>query len=332
MKSRILSLSPSFSKFENILPDELIQTQLKEELEITRDELKKIIKEDQENIKNLCLQQNRIIPFSDFHKPDFVVKMAFYTKQDMSPYDHLLFNYAHWIMCLVTLEVLTYGVIDMSITLKAYYNDYVNGDRPKQKTSFINFVSAYQDLFGSLINIRNVIEQYHDFYVRTCNEIDPNNKEQAIYAYKSDTDHHQLLVAVKGLLLHGNLGRSAAFAVLRSVLEIFITRKLFDPKNSQKYQNNKIEFPKKIIPSPNFICEIIDRLQLGSYFKTDSIKRLYTWQSIVAHRGLLSEEYLTWFVYYIITNEIIVSFNNNLKQYGDQILDEFQNLGFIKIV
>lgn len=147
-----------------------------------------------------------------------------------------------------------------------------------------------------------------------------------------DTDHHQLLAAVKELLLHGNRGRSAGFAVLRSVLEVFITRKLFDPKNSQKYWDNKIEFPRNVIPSPNLLCEIIDKLQLGSYFKTDSIKRLYTWQSIVAHRGLLSEEYLTWFVYYIITNEIVVSFNNNLKQYGDQILEELHKVGLIKIV
>ena len=89
MKSRILSLCPSYSNFENILPDELIQAQLKEELEIARDELKRIIKEDHENIQNLCTQQNRIITFSDFHNPDFVVKMAFYPKGDTSSYDHL---------------------------------------------------------------------------------------------------------------------------------------------------------------------------------------------------------------------------------------------------
>lgn len=126
MKSRILSLSPSYSKFENILPDELIQTQLKEELEIARDELKRIIKEDQGNIKNLCLQQNIIIPFSDFHKPDFIVKMAFYAKGDTSSYDHRLFNYAHWTMCLVTLEVLTYNAINMSTELKTYYSVITN--------------------------------------------------------------------------------------------------------------------------------------------------------------------------------------------------------------
>jgi hypothetical protein len=330
MKSRILSISSSYSKFENILPDELIQTQLKEELELARDELKQIIKEDQENIKNLCLQQNKTILFDEFRKPDYIIKMAFYTENDT--YDHLLFNYAHWTMSLVTLEILTYNAINMSTELKTYYTDYTNGDRTKQKTTFINFVRAYQDFFGFLINIRSTIEQYYDSYVRTCNEIDPNNKEQTIYAYKSDSDHSQLLAAVKELLLHGNRGRLAGFAVLRSAIEIFITRKLFDPKNSQKYQNNVIKFPAKDIPTIRSICNRIDKLNLGSYFKTDSVMRLYDWQSIVAHRGLLSEEYLTWFVYYHIANEIITSFNNNSEQYGDQILDELQSVGLIKVV
>ena len=112
MKSRILSLSPSYSKFENILPDELIQTHLEKELELARDELKEIIKEDQENIKNLCIQQNKTIPFSDFINPNYIIKMAFYAENDI--YDHLLFNYAHWTMCLVTLEALTYNVINIS--------------------------------------------------------------------------------------------------------------------------------------------------------------------------------------------------------------------------
>jgi hypothetical protein len=60
--------------------------------------------------------------------------------------------------------------------------------------------------------------------------------------------------------------------------------------------------------------------------------RLYDWQSIVAHRGLLSEEYLTWFAYYHIANEIITSFNNNSEKYGDQILDELQRVGLIRVV
>jgi hypothetical protein len=79
--------------------------------------------------------------------------MAIYAENDT--YDHLLFNYAHWTMCLGTLEVLSYNAISMSTEQKTYYTDYVNGDRSKQKTKFIFFVRAYQDFFGFLINIHN---------------------------------------------------------------------------------------------------------------------------------------------------------------------------------
>jgi hypothetical protein len=134
------------------------------------------------------------------------------------------------------------------------------------------------------------------------------------------------------LLLRGNWGRLAGFALLRSALEIFITGKLFDPKNSKKYHNNEITFPSKEIPTLKAICGRIDLLQLGTYFKTDIIRRLYDWQSIVAHRGLLSEEYLIWFVSFVAVREVIVSFNINLDQYGDQILDELHKAGQIRIV
>ena len=150
--------------------------------------------------------------------------MAFYAENDIC--DHLLFNYAHWTMCLVTLEALTYNVINISTELGTYYVDYANGDRIKQKTKFIFFVREYQDFFGFLINIRNTIEQYHDFYVRTCNEIDPNNKEQTIYAYKSDIDHHQLLAAVKELLFYGNRGRLSGFALFKICIRSLYYKKI----------------------------------------------------------------------------------------------------------
>lgn len=66
MKSRILSISPSYRKFEGILPDNLIETELKKALETARDEIKRIIEEDSENIKNLSVKQNKTILFDEF--------------------------------------------------------------------------------------------------------------------------------------------------------------------------------------------------------------------------------------------------------------------------
>ncbi|MFZ0655235.1 MAG: hypothetical protein WAM19_01165, partial [Nitrososphaeraceae archaeon] len=97
------------------------------------------------------------------------------------------------------------------------------------------------------------------------------------------------------------------------------------------YSNNQIIFPEKGIPSLKAIWKRIEKLHLERYFKTDSLKRLYAWQSIVAHRGNLAEEYLIWFVYYHTTIEIIGAFKANLRHYRDQILDELLKDGLILI-
>lgn len=65
--------------------------------------------------------------------------------------------------------------------------------------------------------------------------------------------------------------------------------------------------------------------------QTESLKRLYAWQSIVAHRGNLAEEYLVWFVYYHTTIEITGAFKANLRHYGDQILEELLKDGLILV-
>ena len=79
------------------------------------------------------------------------------------------------------------------------------------------------------------------------------------------------------------VGRLVGFPLLRSALEIFITRELFNTNKSSKYSSNQVIFLKKDIPSPKSIINIIERLNLERFFKTDSLRRLYDWQSIVTH-------------------------------------------------
>ena len=331
MHSKIQNITPYYSKFENILPDELIYIEITEELGRARNEINKIIEEDLREIKDLTIRQNKSIAFNEFSKPASIIRMAFYIEDDPS-YDDVSFYYAHWTMSFSTLQSLAQSAINMSTELKTYYNNYLNAKhRQEKRIAFNRFIRAYQEFYGYLISIRNTITQYYDLFVQTCNKIDPNNKEQTLIAYKSDIGHDQLLAATKELLLHGNWGRLAGFALLRSAVEIFITRELFDPKKSKKYSNNQIIFPGKDIPSLKAIWKRIEKLHLERYFKTDSLKRLYAWQSNVAHRGNLAEEYLIWFVYYHTTIEIIGAFKANLRHYRDQILDELLKDGLILI-
>ena len=118
-----------------------------------------------------------------------------------------------------------------------------------------------------------------------CSEIDPNNKEEMLSQYHqsdTETDYLQLLVAIKKLLSHGNIGRLVGFPLLKSALEVFITREIFDTKKSSKY--SKVILLKKDTPSSKTIIRIIEKLNLERFFKTDSLRRLYDWQNVSTHK------------------------------------------------
>jgi hypothetical protein len=330
MKSKIQSVRPRYTKFENILPDELNHTEITRELEEAKNAINNIIEEDLRNIKSLSSSQNKAIPFNEFLKPPSIIKAAFYIDGDSSE-DMASFHYAHWIIGLSTLRSLAKNILDVSKELKTAYATYMNPTTEEKGRLFNHFVSAYQDFHGYLINIFNVITQYYDLFIETCNEIDPNNNEQSIIAYKSDITYFELLAGTKELLLHGNVGRLVGFPLIRSALEVFITREVFNTSKSSKYRNNQIIFLKKRITSVNTIIKVIEKLNLERFFQTNSLRRLYDWQSIVIHRGIRTDEYLLWFICERTALEILAAFNANLKHYRDQILEELQNENEIQI-
>jgi len=125
MHSKIQNITPYYSKFENILPDELIYIEITEELDRARNEVNKIIEQDLREIKDLTIRQNKSIAFNEFSKPASIIRMAFYLEDDPS-YDDVSFYYAHWTMSFSTLQSLVQSAINMSTELKTYYKSYLN--------------------------------------------------------------------------------------------------------------------------------------------------------------------------------------------------------------
>lgn len=332
MNSRIQNLTPRYAKFENVLPDKLNYIQITEELEEARNEIDNIIEEDLRNVKSLSNNQNKEIPFNQFLKPPSIIKAAFYLENDRSQ-DPILFYYAQWTMSLSALRSLAQSIIEMSRELKTSYANYMNATVTYDKgIEFNHFVSAYHDFNGYLASIYNIIKQYNDLFVRVCNEINANNREEeTLSQYQSDTDYRQMLAAIKDLLLHRNMINVVGFPFLISALEVFITREIFNTKKSSKYGDHKVIFLKKDIPSPKTIIRIIEKLNLDRFFKTDSLRRLYDWQNIIIQRGIRTDDYLLWFVYERTALEILAAFNANLKHYRDHILEELQNEEEIQI-
>jgi hypothetical protein len=143
-------------------------------------------------------------------------------------------------MSVSTLQSHPKNVIDISKELKTVYTTYMDPKTEEKAKVFNHFVRSYHDFHGYLLNILNAITQYYDLFVQACNEIDPNNNEQSIIAYKSDISHFELLAATKELLLHGNVGRLVGFPLIRSALELFITRQVINLvySNSVFYSNS----------------------------------------------------------------------------------------------
>ena len=123
---------PYFSKFENILPDELTDIEIAEELSRARNEINKIIEEDLRKIKDLTIRQNKSIAFNEFTKPASIIRMALYIEGDPS-YDDVSFYFAHWTMSFSTLRSLAHSVIDISTELKTYYNNYLKANSQTQR-------------------------------------------------------------------------------------------------------------------------------------------------------------------------------------------------------
>jgi hypothetical protein len=77
MHSEIQRIIPYYSKFENILPEELAEVEITEVLGRARNELNKIIEEDLKKIKDLTFRLNKSIAFNEFTKPPSLIRMAF---------------------------------------------------------------------------------------------------------------------------------------------------------------------------------------------------------------------------------------------------------------
>ena len=169
------------------------------------------------------------------------------------------------------------------------------------------WTGRYLQFNGYMISIHEIISDYHDMLEELCKKIDPTYRKARIYAWHSDIGSGDMLSAVEELLLKGNRGRLTGFPLIRSAMEIVITRNILDIKKSSKFKDKRIDFKKKI-PDIMSICNIIDNNKMGGTFDTDSIRRLYTWTSKVSHAGYRVPEAMLWYVLFFTNGHVIPRF------------------------
>lgn len=238
LASGIQDLIPKYDKFDHVLPEEMDVIDF-QELGLIRAEFKRINEEDTCTIKKLALKNNVEIEFEKFRRPYYIIKMILPKKprrrnEVEEVLEEIPLHFGHWYISCFTLDVLTKNIINLPPELIKFHKIYVNPDTPlaEKKTNFALFVRTCMDLQGYLINIKQTIYDYYDWFVKTCNKIDPDNNELPYHMFKSDEGPGEYAAAVKELILLGNRGRLTGFPLIRSMMDVAMTRSLFNLNES----------------------------------------------------------------------------------------------------
>lgn len=319
MLTRILDIMPDYSGFELPLPEELTDGRVSI-LKNARERFNEIQKSDLSTIKEILqripIKKNKGIKFEKFkNDPHYVIKMGFENRNEKAG-SSPSFHYAHWYMSKAVIDEISAILVALYGKLLEYHKGTVNDSN--NRINYFNYIRAYQDFYGYIISMRQLIDQYHDNFVILCKSIDPTIKENTIIAFTSDTFTFEFFQATRELLLRGNEGRLAGFPLLRSAAEVGVFGALFDLRDSNEFSNKSI-VQKEIIHLDD-ICRIIENKNLNQ-FPIDTLRRLYDWQSKVSHKGFRTKEYVLWYVYYYVGG-IISSFSSHLRQTNDIILEE----------
>lgn len=256
---------------------------------------------------------------------NYVIKKGF--QNDGETENEISFYYAHWYMAKKTVEYLadmllkSFDGLAKEIGKVREYEENKSFNKPH----YILYLRTYYNFHGYVQNIRAVLLQYNDLYVRLVTLLDNTYQERPITIFQSSTNTRELYYGVEDLLLRGNWGRLTGFSLLRSATEINILQRLFDLRESRTYKD--YELLDKI--HVDDVCEVIENLRLNN-FQVDTLKRLYDWQSKFIHSGIRMNEYLIWFVY-LYSGGLINQFYFHITPNQDNILRKLEEKGKIKL-
>jgi hypothetical protein len=200
--------------------------------------------------------------------------------------------------------------------------------------AFIQLTRTYHDFFGCAVNIQDVVVDYEevfDFLVRRIRDL---NHPFQPRRFTSDISHTELLAGVRDLLLRGNFGRFTPPPLLRSALEVIISRTLLDPNYSGNYRGHTVEVQRGF--QMLHILDAADRFNYPFSISTEAVRRMYEWGNISTHRAWRMRHSEIWYLLVVIqqiTHQgVVVIPDNQVSQAWDNILDELIARGVIRIV
>jgi hypothetical protein len=323
MSSKIVNLKETYGKFTELLPEELVSDMIEKELRSNNSKLIQIFEEDLGFVKELLAKHNINIPFEKFPNYVYTIRKAFFLEKEQIKRTNELIKrmLAQWWICKEVLSYLSKYITKELLSVKQYFNDYTGYqlEASKKRVAFIWLTRSYQNFIGYVVNILDIIDEYIDAFDRVCKEIDKNYKV-TIERHVSAISIHELDYGAKELLLRGNNGRFTAFPLVRSLIEVMVTRKLLNPRCSVKYKSSHI------LPLRGFdIRELMKKMNVGSTCQRDSVERIYDWASISLHRAIRMPHSGIWYSL-LFTETILSNMLNNIQRVGPQLDSFLENL------
>lgn len=333
--SKIKELQPKYRKYSEVLPEELHDQSVKDELSNNKLELIKIFDEDINFFHNLIQKSRERIDLRQFENSDaYLIRRGFLQRDEhLTGIQHVKYFVSHLFMCKSTLLFLADKLLDTLSIFNEYFSKSTSTSQRDKRIVFINMIREYQNLMGLIVNIIDVIEEYKEIFNVLWKELDPQYVDDGSRRFISDIIHNELIEGSLELLLRDHGGRYTPAPLIRSALEIIILRTIFNTKYSMKYKGRKVLIENSL--TLNDILSAADRLKIQFQFGTDCIRKLYSWGSVSTHYALRMKHHEIWYSLRLIQilryAGLIIGKDEDAGWVMDSLLDQLISNGKIRI-
>jgi hypothetical protein len=267
-----------------ILPEELNDNTV-HELNNARTQLNGILTEDGNSLNALLIENKLNLSLADFENLQHTIRNAYLLRSEQFNRNSEKIKYllGQWTMSKDVLTYLADQMIEILPIVRRQYNNYISysPQQREKRTEFIALTRSYQDFIGCAVNMQDVIEDYVEMFDFLVEIIKDPKANLELRRRISPISHTELFAGAKELLLRGNFGRFTPPPLIRSALEVMISRNILKGQYISKYRGRKIN-PRKGFKLAD-ILNAADKFQYPFTISTDAVRRMYEWGSISTH-------------------------------------------------
>lgn len=239
MNSRMRDLPVKYRRFRSILPEELGDSHLYNELKNNGEDLGRLLDQDFKDLDILIKKCKIGINLDNFKDDVSVCRRGFLLRNEkLNDKQETKYYIAHLVICKSVLIYLSKQILRQMARANESFSKYDSSriDRNTKHSSFLEFIHSYQSVQGCVLNILEVMEDYIFYFNSVYKKLDPQFQCEDEAPVPLEIKHYELLQGTRELLLKGNVGRFAPSPLIRSAIEIIVTRIIFDTTHSKRYK------------------------------------------------------------------------------------------------